>query len=645
MSAWRLLLTRPAEVNPPLAAALDTVGVVTASLPLLELQPLAETPEQRSLWLDLDRYAAVLVVSKPAARLGLAALDQYWPQPPLQAWFAVGAATAAVLEDYGLQVHHPQREDSEGLLALPALQEALERPEPEVLLLRGEGGRDLLVDTLTARGARVEVLELYRRQCPDYRAGPRDPGSGPPECHHGQQWAGFRASAGLCGCGLARGVPLSSAGTQRPCGRTGSCQRLRTHHRVPGRQRWRPDRRAGPSPSGLTLQGIPVSETQAPRADDVSPDPVVTPASPPPAPPPASVRRKGSGKASGLALLALLVAAGGLGVGGWSVWQLQQVRQAEQGQAAQAEDLRSQLRQLEMRNQALSADLGRLPSANELEERRRQLGELQGDQQHLAEQFKEVVGQSRQAWRLTEAEHLLRMATLRMTALQDVPSAQNLLQGVDDILKAQNDPAAFAARQQLANAQQTLRQLPDLDRTGQFVQLASLRNQVQSLEPLPPRFSTTVADQPGVEKAALPPSNALQQWWQDFRQRISSYFRIDFSADQPIRPLLAEESLAQVRLAMSLALEQAQWAVLNGNQEVYRLSIEQAEDVLAAHFNNQNPDSRAVKLRLQELAERPVTFEAPDLTPALTALQAYIAQRQQIQPNNAAAGAAQENRP
>ena len=387
-----------------------------------------------------------------------------------------------------------------------------------------------------------------------------------------------------------------------------------------------------------------MSETQAPRADDVSPDPVVTPASPPPAPPPASVRRKGSGKASGLALLALLVAAGGLGVGGWSVWQLQQVRQAEQSQAAQAEDLRSQLRQLEMRNQALSADLGRLPSANELEERRRQLGELQGDQQHLAEQFK-VVGQCRQAWRLTEAEHLLRMATLRMTALQDVPSAQNLLQGVDDILKAQNDPAAFAARQQLANAQQTLRQLPDLDRTGQFVQLASLRNQVQSLEPLPPRFSTTVADQPGVEKAAVPPSTALQQWWQDFRQRISSYFRIDFSADQPIRPLLAEESLAQVRLAMSLALEQAQWAVLNGNQEVYRLSIEQAEDVLAAHFNNQNPDSRAVKLRLQELAERPVTFEAPDLTPALTALQAYIAQRQQIQPNNAAAGAAQENRP
>ncbi len=171
MSGWRLLLTRPAEENPPLATALAAADIASASLPLLELQPLVETPEQRTLWLDLDRYAAVLVVSKPAARLGLAALDRYWPQPPLQAWFAVGAATAAVLEDYGLHVHHPLREDSEGLLALPALADALRRPEPQVLLLRGEGGRDLLVETLSARGARVEVLELYRRQCPQYPAG------------------------------------------------------------------------------------------------------------------------------------------------------------------------------------------------------------------------------------------------------------------------------------------------------------------------------------------------------------------------------------------------------------------------------------------------------------------------------------------
>ena len=46
--------------------------------------------------LDLDRYCAVVVVSKPAARLGLERLDRYWPQPPQQTWCSVGAATAAI---------------------------------------------------------------------------------------------------------------------------------------------------------------------------------------------------------------------------------------------------------------------------------------------------------------------------------------------------------------------------------------------------------------------------------------------------------------------------------------------------------------------------------------------------------------------
>lgn len=81
MSAWRLLLTRPEEECAALAATLGEAGVHCSSLPLLAIDPLEETPEQRALMLDLDRYCAVLVVSKPAARLGLERLDRYWPQP------------------------------------------------------------------------------------------------------------------------------------------------------------------------------------------------------------------------------------------------------------------------------------------------------------------------------------------------------------------------------------------------------------------------------------------------------------------------------------------------------------------------------------------------------------------------------------
>lgn len=173
MTEWRLLLTRPAEECAALATTLAEMGVHSASLPLLSIEPLPETPEQRATVLGLDQYCAVVVVSKPAARLGIGLLGRYWPRPPLgQAWFSVGAGTGAILAEYGLDVSWPDTgDDSEALLALPRLDEALAAPEPKVLIMRGEGGREFFAETLRARGVQVDFLELYRRNLPSYPLG------------------------------------------------------------------------------------------------------------------------------------------------------------------------------------------------------------------------------------------------------------------------------------------------------------------------------------------------------------------------------------------------------------------------------------------------------------------------------------------
>ena len=169
MTDWRVLLTRPAEESAALAAALSETGIFSSSLPLLDIEPLPVTPEQQAVFDDLGRYCAVIVVSKPAARLAVQQLDQAWPQLP---WFSVGAATAQVLVDHGLPVHYPQTgDDSEALLQLPALREAIARPGARVLILRGEGGRELLAERLREQGASVDYLELYRRFLPAYDTG------------------------------------------------------------------------------------------------------------------------------------------------------------------------------------------------------------------------------------------------------------------------------------------------------------------------------------------------------------------------------------------------------------------------------------------------------------------------------------------
>lgn len=164
-----LLLTRADADNQRLAAKLQQHGVRTLSVPLLQIVSETETPSQRSMLLDLDRYHAVMAVSPIAARLGLERLDCYWPQPPAGIeWFAVGPGTAAVLEDYGLSTRFPDDgQDSEALLRLPEWKRLLTLPDLRVLIWRGVGGREYFSSTLRAAGGQVDLLELYQRAMPD----------------------------------------------------------------------------------------------------------------------------------------------------------------------------------------------------------------------------------------------------------------------------------------------------------------------------------------------------------------------------------------------------------------------------------------------------------------------------------------------
>jgi uroporphyrinogen-III synthase len=167
VTGWRLLLTRPAEDCAALAQTLAEQGIFSSCLPLLDIVPLPVSETIRQAMTRLRCCNAVIVVSKPAARIALDLLDD--SSALAMPWFSVGAATAQILLDHGIDAHFPvDGDDSEALLQLPRLREALSQPGARVLILRGEGGRELLAERLRELGASVEYLELYRRDLPDY---------------------------------------------------------------------------------------------------------------------------------------------------------------------------------------------------------------------------------------------------------------------------------------------------------------------------------------------------------------------------------------------------------------------------------------------------------------------------------------------
>ena len=80
---------------------------------------------------------------------------------------AVGQGTVKALAAHGITgcIAPSERFDSEALLALPEM--AAERVAGRrIAIFRGDGGRELLAETLRVRGAAVDCVTCYRRSGP-----------------------------------------------------------------------------------------------------------------------------------------------------------------------------------------------------------------------------------------------------------------------------------------------------------------------------------------------------------------------------------------------------------------------------------------------------------------------------------------------
>ncbi|WP_343223911.1 uroporphyrinogen-III synthase [Metallibacterium sp.] len=153
-----LILTRCAGTARGEVRRVRRLGGTPLLLPGTRIAAAADPAAARAALTAALRMPICIFVS-PAAVRAAAKLGAIRPGRRTRV-VAVGAATARALRRHGVaDVQTPVRADSEGLLALPALQPPLTR----VALVGAPGGRELLPQTLAARGARVLRAEVYRR--------------------------------------------------------------------------------------------------------------------------------------------------------------------------------------------------------------------------------------------------------------------------------------------------------------------------------------------------------------------------------------------------------------------------------------------------------------------------------------------------
>ena len=161
----RILVTRPAHQAENLCALIHTHNGIPIRLPTLEIIPIILSKDE--IELRLTSACFVIFTSVNAVRCYCSQLDDAKMRDlKTKLCFAIGQATTQALKTVGLNVDlMPQHGyNSEALLDLSELQHVSQK---NIVIIRGENGRNTLANTLEKRGAKVNYQDVYRRDIPE----------------------------------------------------------------------------------------------------------------------------------------------------------------------------------------------------------------------------------------------------------------------------------------------------------------------------------------------------------------------------------------------------------------------------------------------------------------------------------------------
>lgn len=225
---------------------------------------------------------------------------------------------------------------------------------------------------------------------------------------------------------------------------------------------------------------------------------------------------------------------------------------------------------------------------------------------------------NQKAWVLAEINYLVRLANYNLLFVRDIPAAIALLQTADQRLAMLDDPAFVNLRQQLADNIARLQAIPKVDLEGILMQLNALIGQSKQLPVIaPPSF---VPQQTVEPKSSAPAVSGWRKGLQNSLDTLQTLVIIR-RHNHPISPLLDSEQQLFLQQNLQLLLEQAQWAALHGQVNIYQNSLRQAESYVQVYFAQDAAATRAFRHALDELQKIDIQPKLPDITALLQEVQ------------------------
>ncbi len=294
---------------------------------------------------------------------------------------------------------------------------------------------------------------------------------------------------------------------------------------------------------------------------------------------------------------------------------------------AAAQDQAKALTQLAHNQENTNKSLG---AAGEISETQSQ---LQNEVHSLTQQFQANLRQQTYRpddWVLLKARFYLELAQVNSHWSDDQSTSIALLQQADSFLKTLSDQGIVPIREEITKVILQLQALPQNDVVNLLSQIQAIEALITNLPPQEPHVL-------GINDASTTTPVGKEATWKERLQRSLKSLeklvvirRDDDTVQLPLSPL--HQTL--IRDLISMNLQEARWAILQNNNDIYHLALKHALEAITRNFTRNSSELRTITAQLQALMQINLHQERPRIESPLTLLNAVIETKSQASPTS-----------
>ena len=225
-------------------------------------------------------------------------------------------------------------------------------------------------------------------------------------------------------------------------------------------------------------------------------------------------------------------------------------------------------------------------------------------------------------WLNAEANYLMRLAQQKLQLEADLASTALLLRTIDSLLAEQNGMLVETARQNLADDLRALQNTRLPDRVGLSQRLIMLGDSVEQLSLAGSRQDSYQERVQQQWQGTSGTSGALRDGsWLDAGLALLRSIFVWREWDEAPSEMLPPQQETIVKQQLQLQLEQAQLAMLQGDELIYRQVLALAIRSMQRYFESDNERSRQLVAELERLREVELQVALPDLSATASLIQ------------------------